>query len=123
MPSLQRVLESLRRCRTFCKNAFENSAVLDILIPLLAFPRFKRMILFPKARRLAKSIPKASRGNLLTHQFEPAFPKLDRTGLELRKSLPWRALRFPGKESIVTKRVALGEPKFFLRKKRQKVNF
>jgi len=31
-------------------------------------------------------------------------------------------LRLPGKESIVTKRVALGELSLFLRKKRRKVN-
>ena len=46
---------------------------------------------------------------LSTHEFEPAFPSLNRTGLELRKSLLIIALRISGKESIVTKRVALGE--------------
>ena len=51
----------------------------------------------------------ASFGNLLTHEFEPAFPKRDRTGLEPRKSILYSALRFRGKESIVTKRVAIGE--------------
>jgi hypothetical protein len=54
-------------------------------------------------------IPKAFLGKLLTHEFEPAFPKRDRTGLEIRKSLLLIALGISGKESIVTKRVALGE--------------
>jgi hypothetical protein len=56
------------------------------------------------------SIPKAFLGKLLTHQFELGFSKRDRTGLELRKSLLLIALGISGKESIVTKRVALGEP-------------
>ena len=47
--------------------------------------------------------------NLSTHEFEPAFPKRDRTGLELRTSLLLIALGISGKESIVTKRVAHGE--------------
>ena len=34
----------------------------------------------------------------------------DRMGLELRKSLLCKALRISSAESIVTKRVALGEP-------------
>ena len=46
---------------------------------------------------------------LLTHEFKPAFPKRDRTGLEGRKSLLSNTLRLQGKESVVTKRVALGE--------------
>jgi len=54
--------------------------------------------------------------NLSTHEFEPAFPKRDRTGLELRKSILSNTLRLPGKESIVTKRVALVELKFQARK-------
>ena len=92
------MLESLRRCRAFYKNAFENSPALGILIPLLAFLRFKRVIVFPKARRRAIAFPKEFLGNLLTHEFEPAFPKRDRTGLELRKSLLLIALglRFHG---------------------------
>ena len=48
-------------------------------------------------------------GELLTHQFELGFSKRDRTGLELRKSMRINTLRLPGKESIVMKRVALGE--------------
>jgi len=68
------------------------------------------------------SIPKAFLGKLLTHQFEPGISKRDRTGLELRKSMLSNTLRLPGKESIVTKRVALGELSLFLRKKRRKVN-
>ncbi len=36
----------------------------------------------------------ASFGILLTHYFEPAFSKLDRTGLELRKFFPVNALLF-----------------------------
>ena len=100
---------ALRRCITFSKNAFENSAILDILIPLLAFLRFKRMIVFPIARRRSTAFPKEFLGNLLIHEFEPAFPKLDRTGLELRKSMALNFLRFPGIESLVTKRVAFGE--------------
>jgi len=95
------------------------------MLLLLAF-RFKRMIVFPKARRRAlvflNSIPKAFLGKLLTHQFEPGISKRDRTGLELRKSMLSNTLRLPGKESIVTKRVALGELSLFLRKKRRKVN-
>jgi len=51
-----------------------------------------------------------SLGRLLIHEFETAFPKRDRTGLELRKSNAINVLRFLGRESIVTKRVALGEP-------------
>jgi hypothetical protein len=50
-----------------------------------------------------------SLGRLLIHEFETAFPKRDRTGLELRKSNALNVLRFLGRESIVTKRVALGE--------------
>ena len=53
-----------------------------------------------------------SLGRLLIHEFETAFPKRDRTGLELRKSNALNVLRFLGRESIVTKRVALGELKF-----------
>ncbi len=49
-----------------------------------------------------------SLGRLLIHEFETAFPKRDRTGLELRKMLPANALGLEAKESIVTKRVALG---------------
>ena len=56
------------------------------------------------------SIPKAFLGKLLTHQFELGFSKRDRTGLELRKFMRLIALGVSGKESIVTKRVALGEP-------------
>jgi hypothetical protein len=51
-----------------------------------------------------------SLGDLLIHEFEPAFPKLDRTGLELRKSNALNVLRFLGRESMATKRVAVGEP-------------
>ena len=105
---------ALRRCITFSKNAFENSAILDILIPLLAFLRFKPMIVFPIARRRSTAFPREFVGNLLIHEFEPAFPKLDRTGLELRKSLPQHALRFTGKESVVAKRVAPKERKIGL---------
>jgi hypothetical protein len=105
---------ALRRCITFSKNAFENSAILDMLIPLLAFLRFKRMIVFPIARRRSTAFPKEFLGNLLIHEFEPAFPKLDRTGLELRKSLLQNALRFTGKESVVAKRVAPKERKIGL---------
>ena len=47
--------------------------------------------------------------NLSTHEFEPAFPRLNRTGLELRKSLLLIALGISGKESLVTKRVAIGK--------------
>ena len=46
---------------------------------------------------------------LLTHEFEPGISKRDLTALELRKSLLLRDLGISGKESIVTKRVALGE--------------
>jgi hypothetical protein len=38
---------------------------------------------------------------------DPAVPKRDRTGLELRKSIARRILRFSGKKSMVAKRVAL----------------
>lgn len=55
------------------------------------------------------SIPKAFLGKMLTHQFEPGISKRDRKGLELRKSMRSNTLRLPGKESIVTKRVSLGE--------------
>ena len=41
--------------------------------------------------------------------FVPLRTKTDRTGLELRKSLQCKALRSSSAESIVTKRVALGE--------------
>ena len=53
--------------------------------------------------------------NLSTHEFEPALPKRDRTGLELRTSLLLIALGISGKESIVTKRVALVELRFLAR--------
>jgi hypothetical protein len=43
-------------------------------------------------------------------KFVPLREKTDRTGLELRKSLQCKALRNSSAESIVTKRVALGEP-------------
>jgi hypothetical protein len=54
-------------------------------------------------------LAEVSLGELLIHEFETAFPKLDRTGLELRKSNALNVLRFLGRESNVTKRVALGE--------------
>jgi len=54
--------------------------------------------------------------------FVPLRTKTDRTGLELRKSLQCKDLRSSSAESIVTKRVALGELAFFLPKKRRKVN-
>jgi len=54
-------------------------------------------------------LAEVSLGELLIHEFETAFPKLDRTGLALRKSIAVSVLRFLGRESIVTKRVALGE--------------
>ena len=41
--------------------------------------------------------------------FEPLRVETDQTGLELRKSLHCKALRTSSAESIVTKRVALGE--------------
>jgi len=46
---------------------------------------------------------------LLVREFESEFSKLNRTGLELRKSLPINALRFLGKRSFVTKRVESGD--------------
>ena len=44
--------------------------------------------------------------------FVPLRTKTDRTGLELRKSLQCKALRISSAESIVTKRIALGEVAF-----------
>lgn len=41
--------------------------------------------------------------------FEPLREETDQAGLELRKSLHRKALRISSAESIVTKRVALGE--------------
>jgi hypothetical protein len=41
--------------------------------------------------------------------FEPLRSETDQTGLELRKSFPGKGLRSSSAESIVTKRVALGE--------------
>jgi hypothetical protein len=43
--------------------------------------------------------------------FVPLREKIDRTGLELRKSIRCKALRNSSAEGIVTKRVALGERK------------
>ena len=54
-------------------------------------------------------LAEVSLGRLLIHEFETAFPKLDRTGLELRKSIAVSVLRFLSRESFVKRRVALGE--------------
>jgi hypothetical protein len=42
------------------------------------------------------TLAEAALGELLNHEFEPAFPKLDRTGLKLRKSIALNVLRFSG---------------------------
>lgn len=49
-------------------------------------------------------------GVCVNPMFVPLREETDRTGLELRKSLRCKALRISSAESIVTKRVAHGEP-------------